>query len=244
MKKIFRLLLACVLLAFSASCLAWEQDYGACRYMRTDAQGRDNGMLTLFRTQNGNFIDVTVYESSSDNDLRLAGAGKYEHGTLALENYELHRDGKVQEFLFPHGTLLAEVRLGDYHVELLPTIDARELGDAKVSEPDIGGKYVAVQSYIGASERMTLVYLQHLNVEMVGLDLRAADLTFKYGYDAKRNKQVLKQYVVSGEGYTSVEVYRGGTLLMTYFVDRGLWDVYSLAPDGEVRLLTSNDAVG
>lgn len=95
MKKIFRLLLACVLLAFSASCLAFEQEYGSCRYMRTDAQGRDNGMLTLFRTQNGNFIDVTVYESGTDNDLRLDGAGKYEHSTLTLENYELHRDGKV-----------------------------------------------------------------------------------------------------------------------------------------------------
>lgn len=244
MKKIFRLLLACVLLAFSASCLAFEQDYGSCRYMRTDAQGRDNGMLTLFRTQNGNFIDVTVYESGNDNDLRLDGAGKYEHSTLTLENYELHRDGKVQEFLFPHGTLLAEVRLDDNNVELLPTIDAREQGDTKVSNPDIGGKYTAVQSYIGASERMTLVYLQHLNVEMVGLDLRAADLTFKYGHDADKHSRILKDYMPSGAGYTSVEVYRGGKLLMTYLVDRGLWDVYSLAPDGEVRLLTSNDAVG
>ena len=91
---------------------------------------------------------------------------------------------------------------------------------------------------------MTLVYLQHLNVEMVGLDLRAADLTFKYGHDADKHSRILKDYMPSGAGYTSVEVYRGGKLLMTYLVDRGLWDVYSLAPDGEVRLLTSNDAVG
>lgn len=244
MKKIFTLLLACVLLAFSATCLAFETHYGSCCYMRTDAQGRDNGMLTLYWTQNGNFIEVTVYDAENDKAPRLSGAGTYVNNNMMLENYELRRDGSVHEYKYPDGPLTAEVRLDDNNVELLPTINARELGDTKVSEPDIGGKYTEVHSYIGASERMTLVYLQHLNMEMVGMDLRAADLTFKYGYDADKHSQILKDYMPSGANYTSVEIYRGGNLLMTYFVDRGLWDAYCLTPAGEVRLLTSNDAVG
>ena len=143
MKRLFSLLMFSLLLLVSATAMA--ASYGAYPYMRYGANGRDNASLHLIYTQSGIFASVVTYDLQDGNAPMFKGVGMLENGSLVLEDYsfDVGRHGEDTRY-FGCGSqpLVCEARVQDSkQVVLLPTVDAREMGITKVSEPDIGGTY-------------------------------------------------------------------------------------------------------
>lgn len=124
---------------------------------------------------------------------------------------------------------------------------AREMGIAKVSEPDIGGTYRLEGMQAEEDYTMALYFLRKLNVKNTGLDLSSKDYWFGYGSRfAEDPNSVFNSYMPKDAGdYFGVYVYnKNDELVMTYYVHPNLWDAYSVTVDGEIKMLCSNDAVG
>ena len=132
-------------------------------------------------------------------------------------------------------------------VVLLPTVDAREMGITKVSEPDIGGTYRLEGMQAEEDYTMALYFLRKLNVKNTGLDLSSKDYWFGYGSRfAEDPNSVFNSYMPQDAGdYFGVYVYnKNDELVMTYYVHPNLWDAYSVTVDGKIKMLCSNDAMG
>ena len=143
MKRLFSLLMFSLLLLVSATAMAASYAYGAYSYMRYGANGRDNASLHLIYTQSGVFASVVTYDLQDGNAPMFKGVGMLENGSLVLEDYsfDVGRHGEDTRY-FGYGSqpLVCEARVQEgKQVVLLPTVDAREMGITKVSEPDIGG---------------------------------------------------------------------------------------------------------
>lgn len=85
MKRLFSLLMFCLLLLASATAMA--ASYGAYPYMRYGADGRDNASLHLIYTQSGVFASVVTYDLQDGNAPMFKGVGMLENGSLVLEDY-------------------------------------------------------------------------------------------------------------------------------------------------------------
>ena len=132
-------------------------------------------------------------------------------------------------------------------VVLLPTVDAREMGITKVSEPDIGGTYRFEGLQAEEDYTMALYFLRKLNMKNTGLDLSSKDYWFGYGSRfAEDPNSDLNSYLPKDAGdYFGVFVYNlNDELVMTYYVHPNLWDAYRVTVDGEFMILCSNDAMG
>lgn len=251
MKRLFSLLMFCLLLLASTAAMAASYSYGAYSYMRYGANGRDNASLHLIYTQSGIFASVVTYDLQDGNAPMFKGVGMLENGSLVLEDYsfDVGRHGEDTRY-FGYGSqpLVCEARVQDSkQVVLLPTIDACEMGIAKVSEPDIGGTYKFEGMQAEEDYTMALYFLRKLNVKNTGLDLSSKDYWFGYGNrSAEAPNSVFNSYLPQECGdYFGVYVYnKNDELVMTYYVHPNLWDAYRVSVDGEVKLLCSNDAVG
>ena len=179
------------------------------------------------------------------------GVGMLENGSLVLEDYsfDVGRHGEDTRY-FGYGSqpLVCEARVQDSkQVVLLPTVDAREMGITKVSEPDIGGTYKFEGMQAEEDYAMALYFLRKLNVKNTGLDLSSKDYWFGYGSRfAEDPNSVFNSYLPQDAGdYFGVYVYnKNDELVMTYYVHPNLWDAYRVTVDGEIMMLCSNDAVG
>lgn len=237
------------LLLVSATAMA--ASYGAYPYMRYGANGRDNASLHLIYTQSGVFASVVTYDLQDGNAPMFKGVGMLENGSLVLEDYsfDVGRHGEDTRY-FGYGSqpLVCEARVQDgKQVVLLPTVDAREMGITKVSEPDIGGTYRLEGMQAEEDYTMALYFLRKLNVKNTGLDLSSKDYWFGYGSRfAEDPNSVFNSYMPQDAGdYFGVYVYnKNDELVMTYYVHPNLWDAYSVTVDGKVKMLCSNDAVG
>lgn len=250
MKRLFSLLMFCLLLASTAA-MAASYSYGAYTYMRYGANGRDNASLHLIYTQSGIFASVVTYDLQDGNAPMFKGVGMLENGSLVLEDYsfDVGRHGEDTRY-FGYGSqpLVCEARVQDSkQIVLLPTVDVREMGITKVSEPDIGGTYKFEGMQAEEDYTMALYFLRKLNVKNTGLDLSSKDYWFGYGSRfAEDTNSVFNSYLPQEYGdYFGVYVYnKNDELVMTYYVHPNLWDAYRVTVDGEVKLLCSNDAVG
>ena len=251
MKRLFSLLMFCLLLLASTAAMAASYSYGAYSYMRYGANGRDNASLHLIYTQSGIFASVVTYDLQDGNAPMFKGVGMLENGSLVLEDYsfDVGRHGEDTRY-FGYGSqpLVCEARVQDSkQVVLLPTVDAREMGITKVSEPDIGGTYKFEGMQAEEDYTMALYFLRKLNVKNTGLDLSSKDYWFGYGSRfAEAPNSVFNSYLPQEYGdYFGVYVYnKNDELVMTDYVHPSLWDAYRVTVDGEVKLLCSNDAVG
>lgn len=240
MKKIFALLVSCVLLLVAAVGYA-AVPYGAYRYV----YDKDDIMhvLNLFYTTEGTFASVNV-SGGSEGDMFpcLAGAGRVQNGTLSLENYLIERNPDERiEFKQP---LDCEINIKHKNqVVLRPSVDARELGAMTISDPDIAGNYKFEPGEIGADERLALVYLQSLHPLNTELNLRDSKYSFRFSTVAAGDR-LYPERIRDNPYYNVVDVYEGKELVMTYFVHYILWDAYKLPVDGELTLMCSNEAVG
>ncbi|WP_302289403.1 hypothetical protein [Phascolarctobacterium succinatutens] len=249
MKRLFSLLMFCLLLLASATAMA--ASYGAYPYMRYGANGRDNASLHLIYTQSGIFASVVTYDLQDGNAPMFKGVGMLENGSLVLEDYsfDVGRHGEDTRY-FGYGSqpLVCEARVQDgKQVVLLPTIDAREMGITKVSEPDIGGTYRFEGMQAEEDYTMAMYFLRKLNVKNTGLDLSSKDYWFGYGSRfAEDPNSVFNSYLPQDAGdYFGVYVYnKNDELVMTYYVHPNLWDAYRVTVDGEIKMLCSNDAMG
>ena len=249
MKRLFSLLMFCLLLLVSAVALA--APYGVYPYVRADNKGNANASLFLFYTQSGVFASVATYDVEDGNAPIFKGVGVLENGTLVLEDYLFDVDVNSEErrhFAYPSQPLVCEARVQEgKQVVLLPTIDAREMGITKVSEPDIGGTYRLEGMQAEEDYTMALYFLRKLNVKNTGLDLSSKDYWFGYGSRfAEAPNSVFNSYLPQDAGdYFGVYVYnKSDELVMTYYVHPNLWDAYRVTVDGEIKMLCSNDAVG
>ena len=240
MKKIFAVLVSCVLLLVAAVGYA-AMPYGAYRY----TCDRDDKLqvLNLFYTPEAVFASVYV-SGGSEGDMFpcFSGAGRVQNDTLSLENYLIERT--PAEKLEAKQPLDCEIEIKHKdQVVLRPTIDARELGVTTISDPDIAGSYKFEPGEIGADERVALVYLQSLHPLNTELDLRDSKYSFRFS-DATSGDRVYPERIRDNPYYNVVDVYDGTELVMTYFVHYSLWDAYKLSPQGELTLMCSNEAVG
>ena len=248
MKKLFSLLMFSLLLLVSATAMA--ASYGAYPYMRYGADGRDNASLHLIYTQSGIFASVVTYDLQDGNAPMFKGVGMLENGSLVLEDYsfDVGRHGEDTRY-FGYGSqpLVCEARVQDgKQVVLLPTVDLREMGVTKISEPDISGTY-KYKSSEGASAdyRLALYFLKKLHVENSGLDLCSNDYRFDYDMTGDwEHDGVLNSYMLPGEYYAIYVYNKNDELVMTYYVHPNLWDAYSVTVDGKIKMLCSNDAMG
>ena len=87
MKRLFSLLMFCLLLLASTTAMAASYAYGAYSYMRYGANGRDNASLHLIYTQSGIFASVVTYDLQDGNAPMFKGVGMLENGSLVLEDY-------------------------------------------------------------------------------------------------------------------------------------------------------------
>lgn len=251
MKRLLSLLMFCLLLLASTTAMAASYAYGAYSYMRYGADGRDNASLHLIYTQSGIFASVVIYDLQDGNAPMFKGVGMLENGALVLEDYsfDVGRHGDDTRY-FGYGSqpLVCEARVQEgKQVVLLPTVDAREMGITKVSEPDIGGTYRLEGMQAEEDYTMALYFLRKLNVKNTGLDLSSKDYWFGYGSRfAEDPNSVFNSYMPKDAGdYFGVYVYnKNDELVMTYYVHPNLWDAYSVTVDGEIKMLCSNDAVG
>ena len=251
MKRLFSLLMFCLLLLASTAAMAASYSYGAYPYMRYGANGRDNASLHLIYTQSGIFVSVVTYDLQDGNAPMFKGVGMLENGSLVLEDYsfDVGRHGEDTRY-FGYGSqpLVCEARVQESkQVVLLPTVDVREMGITKVSEPDIGGTYRYEGLQVEGDHQMALYFLRKLNVKNTGLDLSSKDYWFGYGMSgAEAPNSVFNSYLPQDAGdYFGVYVYnKNDELVMTYYVHPNLWDAYRVNADGEVKMLCSNDAVG
>lgn len=238
MKRIFAVLVSCVLLLIAAVGYA-SVPYGAYRYV----YDKDDTMhiLKLFYTPDGVFASVNV-SGVSDMFPWLEGAGRMQNDTLSLENYLIERiPGEKLEAKQP---LDCEVEIKHKkQVVLRPTIDARELGETTLSDPDIAGCYKFEPGEMGADERLALVYLQSLHPLNTELNLRDSRYSFRFS-DAASGDRIYPERIRCNPYYNVVDVYDGTELVMTYYVHYILWDAYKLSPQGELTLMSSNEAVG
>lgn len=249
MKRLFSLLMFCMLLLVSAAALA--APYGAYPYMRYGNNGKDNASLQLFYTQSGVFASVVTYDEENGNAPMFKGMGMLENGMLVLEDYWFD-DGSNREerrhYTYPSQPLSCEARVQDSkQVVLLPTVDAREMGITKVSEPDIGGTYRFKGMQVEGDHQLALYFLQKLHIENTGLDLSSKEYWFAYGMSgADDRNSVFHSYMPQDSGfYLAIYVYnKYDKLIMTYYVHPNLWDAFRVNADGEVKILCSNDAVG
>ena len=240
MKKIFALLVSCLLLLVAAVGYA-AVPYGAYRY--TCDKGDKLQVLNLFYTPEGVFASVNVSGASDGNMFPcFSGAGRVQNDTLSLENYLIERspDERVA-FKQP---LDCEINIKHKNqVVLRPSVNARELGVTTISEPDIAGSYSFEPGEIGADERLALVYLQSLHPLNTELDLRDSKYSL-YFSTVILGGRVYPERIRDNPYYNVVDVYEGNELVMTYFVHYILWDAYKLPADGELTLMGSNEAVG
>ena len=238
MKKIFALLVSCVLLLVAAVGYA-AVPYGAYRYV----YDKDDTMhiLKLFYTPDGVFASVNV-SGVSDMFPWLEGAGMVQHDTLSLETYLIERTpGEKLEGKQP---LDGEVEIKHKkQVVLRPTIDSRELGVTTISDPDIAGTYKFEPGEIDADERLALVYLQSLHPLNTGLNLRDSKYSIRFSTVAAGDR-LYPERIRENPYYNVVDVYEGAELVMTYYVHYILWDAYKQLPDGELLMMSSNEAVG
>lgn len=238
MKKIFAVLVSCVLLLVAAVGYA-AVPYGAYRYV----YDKDDTMhiLKLFYTPDGVFASVNV-SGVSDMFPWLEGAGRVQNDTLSLENYLIERTpGEKLEARQP---LDCEIEIKHKkRVVLRPTIDARELGVTTISDPDIAGCYKFEPGEMGVDARLALVYLQSLHPLNTGLDLRDSRYSFRFS-DATSGDRLYPERIRCSPYYNVVDVYDGTELVMTYYVHYVLWDAYKQTPDGELLMMSSNEAVG
>lgn len=251
MKRLVSLLMFCLLLLASTTAMAASYAYGAYSYMRYGADGRDNASLHLIYTQSGIFASVVTYDLQDGNAPMFKGVGMLENGALVLEDYsfDVGRHGEDTRY-FGYGSqpLVCEARVQESkQVVLLPTVDVREMGITKVSEPDIGGAYRFEGLQVEGDHQMALYFLRKLNVKNTGLDLSSKEYWFGYGSRfAEDPNSVFNSYLPQEYGdYFGVYVYnKNDELVMTYYVHPNLWDAYRVTVDGEIKMLCSNDAVG
>lgn len=248
MKRLFSLLMFSLLLLVSATAMA--ASYGAYPYMRYGANGRDNASLHLIYTQSGIFASVVTYDLQDGNAPMFKGVGMLENGSLVLEDYsfDVGRHGEDTRY-FGYGSqpLVCEARVQDgKQVVLLPTVDLREMGVTKISEPDISGTYKYKSSEgARADYRLALYFLKKLHVENTGLDLCSNDYRFDYDMTgAWEQNNVLNSYMLPGDYYAIYVYNKNDEKVMTYYVHAKLWNALRVNTDGEVKILCSNDAVG
>ena len=238
MKRIFAVLVSCVLLLVAAVGYT-AAPYGAYRYV----YDKDDTMhiLKLFYTPEGVFASVNV-SGVSDMFPWLEGAGRVQNDTLSLESYLIERaPGEKLEARQP---LDCEVEIKHKNqVVLRPTIDARELGETTISDPDIAGIYKFEPGEMGADARLALVYLQSLHPLNTELDLLDSRYSFRFS-DAASGDRLYPERIRCNPYYNVVDVYDGTELMMTYYVHYVLWDAYKQTPDGELLMMSSNEAVG
>ena len=238
MKRIFAVLVSCVLLLVAAVGYA-SVPYGAYRYV----YDKDDTMhiLKLFYTSDGVFASVNV-SGVSDMFPWLEGAGRVQNDTLSLGNYLIERTpGDKLEARQPLG---CEIEIKHKNqVVLRPTIDVRELGETTISDPDIAGTYKFEPGEMGADERLALVYLQSLHPLNTGLDLRDSRYSFHFS-DATSGDRTYPERIRCNPYYNVVDVYDGSELVMTYYVHYVLWDAYKQTPAGELLMMSSNEAAG
>ena len=253
MKRLFSLLMFSLLLLVSAAALA--APYGVYPYVRADNKGNGNASLFLFYTQSGVFASVATYDTEDGDAPIFKGVGVLENGTLVLEDYLFDVDLNSEErrhFAYPSQPLPCEVRVNEgKQVVLLPTVDLREMGVTKISEPDISGTYKYKsgegESSEGASAdyRLALYFLKKLPVENTGLDLCSKDYRFDYDVTgAWEQNNVLNSYMLPGDYYAIYVYNKNDEKVMTYYVHSKLWNALRVNTDGEVKILCSNDAVG
>ena len=247
MKRLFSLLMFSLLLV---SATAMAASYGAYPYMRYGANGRDNASLHLIYTQSGIFASVVTYDLQDGNAPMFKGVGMLENGSLVLEDYsfDVGRHGEDTRY-FGYGSqpLVCEARVQDgKQVVLLPTVDLREMGVTKISEPDISGTYKYKSSEgARADYRLALYFLKKLHVENTGLDLCSNDYRFDYDISgAWKHNNVLNSYMLPGDYYVIYVYNKNDELVMTYYVHSKLWNALRVNAAGEVKILCSNDAVG
>lgn len=238
MKKIFALLVSCVLLVVAAVGYA-AAPYGAYRYV----YDKDDTMhiLKLFYTSDGAFASVNV-SGVSDMFPWFEGAGRVQNDTLSLETYLIERTpGERIEARQP---LDCEIKVQHKkQVVLRPTIDARELGMMAISDPDIAGTYRFEPGEIDADARLALVYLQSLPPWNTGLNLRDSKYSFRFS-TAAAGDRIYPESIRDNPYYNVVDVYEGAELVMTYYVHYLLGDAYKQLPAGELLMMSSNEAVG
>ena len=101
MKRLFSLLMFCLLLLASTTAMAASYAYGAYSYMRYGANGRDNASLHLIYTQSGIFASVVTYDLQDGNAPMFKGVGMLENGSLVLEDYsfDVGRHGEDTRYL-------------------------------------------------------------------------------------------------------------------------------------------------
>lgn len=249
MKRLFSLLMFCLLLLVSAAALS--APYGAYPYMRYGNNDKDNASLELFYTQSGVFASVATYDVENGYAPMFKGVGMLENGTLVLEDYWFDVGSNREErrhFNYPSQPLTCEARVNENkQVVLLPTVDLREMGVTKISEPDISGTYKFEGMQVEGDHQLALYFLQKLHIENTGLDLSSKEYWFAYGMSgADDRNSIFNSYMPQDPGvYLAIYVYnKYDKLIMTYYVHPNLWDAYSVNADGEVKLLCSNDAVG
>lgn len=244
MKRLFSLLMFSLLLLVSVAALATP--YGVHPYIRADNKGNGNASLFLFYTQSGVFASVATYDVEDGNAPIFKGVGVLENGTLVLEDYLFDVDVSSEErrhFAYPSQPLPCEARVNEgKQVVLLPTVDLREMGVTKISEPDISGIY-KYKSSEGASAdyRLALYFLKKLHVENTGLDLCSNDYDMSGAWE---HNNVLNSYMLPGEYYAIYVYNKNDELVMTYYVHSKLWNALRVNAAGEVKILCSNDAVG
>ena len=249
MKRLFSLLMFCLLLLVSAAVLA--APYGAYPYMRYGNNGKDNACLQLFYTQSGVFASVVTYDVEDGNAPMFKGVGMLENGTLVLEDYWFdvgrHREER-RHFAYPSQPLPCEARVNENkQVVLLPTVDLREMGVTKISEPDISGTYKFEGLQVEGDHQLALYFLQKLYIGNTGLDLSSKEYWFAYGMSgAEDRNSIFNSHMPQDAGdYLAIYVHnKHNKLIMTYYVHPHLWDAYSVTSDGEFKMLCSNDAVG
>ena len=95
MKRLFSLLMFCLLLLVSATAMA--ASYGAYPYMRYGANGRDNASLHLIYTQSGIFASVVTYDLQDGNAPMFKGVGMLENGSLVLEDYSFTSGNEMKK---------------------------------------------------------------------------------------------------------------------------------------------------
>lgn len=240
MKKIFTLLLSCLLLLVAAVGYA-AVPYGAYRY--TCNKEDTLQVLKLFYTPEGTFASVDVSGRSEGHMFPcFAGAGRVQNDTLSLARYLIERSPEEKvEFQQP---LDCEIKIQHKNqVVLRPTINSRELGITSISDPDIAGTYKFEPGEMGADARLALVYLQSLHPLNTELDLRDSKYSI-YFSTVILGGRVYPERIRDNPYYNVVDVYEGNELVMTYFVHYVLWDAYKLPADGELTLMGSNEAVG
>ena len=240
MKKIFILIMSCMLLLAAAVAYA-AVPYGVYRY----TCDRDDKLqvLNLFYTPEAVFASVYV-SGGSEGDMFpcFSGTGRVQNNTLSLEKYLIERNPDERiEFKQP---LDCEINIKHKNqVVLCPSVDSRELGVTTISDPDIAGTYKFEPGEIGADERLALVYLQSLHPLNTELDLQDSKYSFRFS-TATSGERIYPERIRCNPYYNVVDVYDGSELVMTYYVHYVLWDAYKQTPAGELLMMSSNEAAG